>query len=523
MERSQLMPLRYYGRVLIFACCLLGLFLLPVAMPRHALALHSSSTITITSQSTSLNFPNSITFNVSARDTSSAIVSAEIVVDLQSFNGPETHVIPLRAPQRNVQLRWKEDTSGSNFVTPGTTIDYFWRFADSAGTVYFEPQQELTTSDTRFAWQHLTRGLLRVNWYDRNQNFGQSMLSQASASIKSISANLGGGLQDPINLWVYETDSDFHGSLTPGSFEWVGGIAFPMLHEASIVVASTDDYTLMRDMPHELTHLVFHQLIDNGLFVPTWFDEGLAVSNQQFHEQEMTARFDQALANHALLRLQDITNGFPANSDQAYLAYAQSWNLVQYMYNTFGTARMIQFIKQLGAPSADFEQAMQHTLGVDILHLENQWRLHLNQPGILTPGQLTPTPQVTAHPTAQASGTGGASSDNRSWVLIVLGGALVAGSVIGLLALFVVMRRPRRKPTPASPASGAWPAGNGAPRPYADPAIYTQESMYMRPAGPSPRAQQPPLPEAPPVAPGQEYSSYRPPPQRSHYPQAPQE
>ena len=126
----------------------------------------------------------------------------------------------------------------------------------------------------------------------------EAILSQASMSIDNISKTLGAGLLHPINLWVYETDLDFHGSLAPGSYEWVGGVAFPTLEEASIVATGMNDYTLIRDMPHELTHLIFHQLIQYGAagnnYPPTWFDEGLAVYNQAFREPDMKNRFDQA-------------------------------------------------------------------------------------------------------------------------------------------------------------------------------------------------------------------------------------
>ncbi len=518
------MPLRQCRRIILCVCSLAVLFLLsalPVATSHHAQALSSDSSITITSQSTSTYFPNSITFNVSARDSSSPIVSAEIVVDLLNYNGPETHQVPLGTPQRSVTLKYNENTSGDNFIPPGTTIHYFWRFADSAGTTYIQPQQQLTTVDTRFAWQHLNRGLLQVNWYARPVEFGQTILSQASSSIEGISANLGGGLQNPINLWVYETDADFHGSLPPNAYEWVGGIAFPTLNEASIVVQSTADYTLIRDMPHELTHLIFHQLIGSASSVPTWFDEGLAVYNQGFHESEMTDRFNQALASHTLLKLKNITYGFPSNSDQAYLAYAQSWDLVQYMYTTFGQAKMIQFIKDLRGPTYDFDEAMQASLGVDVAHLEYRWLVHNNQPATPPPNQITPTPQITPKATGQVknlSGTGASNSNDGSLVLILLGGILVAGSFVGLIALFVVMRRGRGTAAP-SPTPVAGQNGNSMPGLYSNPNIYMRDSMYVRPAEPS-EPSQPQPPVQPPVTSGQEFSSYQ---QGPRYPQAPQE
>lgn len=497
------MSLRRPGRSLLVAClafCLLVLFLAPVTSPDRALALTSSSPITITSQTATTQFPTSITFNAGASDPSSPIVSAQIVIDLRDNNGFTPHDVPLAAPLHNVKLSFVENTSGANFIPPGVTVMYYWHLTDSAGYSYLEPQQQITTVDTRFAWQHLSQGLLQVNWYSRAQDFGQSILSQASADISRISANLGGGLQQPINLWVYASDQDFHGSLSPNAYEWVGGIAFPSLDEASIVVAGLSDTTLVRDMPHELTHLIFHQLIPNALDPPTWFDEGLAVYNQLYHEPDMTARFQQALASHSLLRLGDISFGFPANADLAYLAYAQSWNLLQYMYTTFGQPKMAKFIQLMNAPSTDFSQAMQQSLGVDVPHLENQWRLSLGESSILTPDQITPTPVATRQPSHPGSQNNTGSTASGTTILVMLGGVLVLGSLVGLIALVVVVVvRNRRVPgIPGVPVVPLAPGASMTAAQTAPPWANMEQNSAWTPPTPYPPLA-PPTPSAPPT------------------------
>ncbi len=505
------MSLRRFILVLFMMSCLLTLFFAPLATPRHAQALSNTANdaITITSQSYSVHFPDSITFKASVSDANSTFVAASIVVNIHSSAGVESHPLPIAASLRALRLTWKQDTSGNNFMPAGSAIYYFWRFTDKAGDTFVEPMQQLTTVDTRFNWQHLKRGLLQVNWYNRPSDFGQMILNQASGDIKNTGTMLGGGLVDPINLWVYQTDTDFHGSLPPGTYEWVGGIAFPTLDEASIVVVGTSDLTLARDMPHELTHLIFHQLIkdgeSSGVYAPIWFDEGLAVYNQGYHEPDMQNRLNQALATNSLLRLSDISDSFPADADKAYLAYAQSWNLIAYMFKTFGRAKMDQLIKDMDNSQNDFGQDLTLALGLDEVHLENQWRLYLKQPGILTPDQITPTPQVTQKHTVQLNVT----SDDRSWILIAFGGVLVIDSLVGLIVLFAVVNRRRKQP---ALVTGAY---NGQPAPYQYPAIYMRTSMY---AGSTP--------PAPPVAPMQEYIDFQPPgqsypapPPRRQYPQ----
>jgi Peptidase MA superfamily len=505
------MSLRRFFLISLMASCLLTLFFAPLATARHALALSNipNDAITITSQSYSVHFPDSITFNVSASDASSTFVSASINVTIHSSVGVESHPVPIANSLRALRLTWKQDTSGNNFMPAGSAVYYSWRFTDQTGDTFAEPVQQLTTVDTRFNWQHLTQGLLQVNWYNRSPDFGQSILNVAGGDVKNTGNMLGGGLVNHINLWVYQTDADFHGSLPPGTYEWVGGIAFPSLDEASIVVAGIYDITLKRDMPHELTHLIFHQLIkdgeNSGVFAPIWFDEGLAVYNQGYHEPDMMNRLDQALATKSLLRLSDISDSFPSDADQAYLAYAQSWNLITYMFNTFGQTKMDRLIKDMDNPQNDFGQDLTLALGLDEVHLENQWRLYKKQPGILTPDQITPTPQVTQKPSVQIN----VSGDDRSWILVAFGGLLVFGSLLGLIVLFAVVNRRRKQP---ALVTGTF---NGPPAPYQDPAIYMRTSMY---AGPTP--------PAPPNAPMQEYIDFQPPgqaypapPPRRQYPQ----
>ncbi|HYX51032.1 MAG TPA: peptidase MA family metallohydrolase, partial [Ktedonobacteraceae bacterium] len=295
-----------------------------------------------------------------------------------------------------------------------------------------------------------------------------------------------GNLNQPINLWVYANDQDFHGSLAPGSYEWVGGEALPLLHEASIVVVDGNDDTLIRDMPHELTHLVFHELTPQGITAPRWFDEGLAVYNQIYREPQLKARLDRALASQSLLRLSDISMNFPANADQAYLAYAQSYDLLNYMYNTFDISKMIQLIKDINNPQQTFDQDLTQAIGEDQIHLENQWRLFHAQSAVLTTSDITPTPipqQVTQVKQAQNLST----NYTTFWLLISLGVFLVFASLISLSILIIYSLRYNKtlKLQANVPNHANSHNGNQAyPYQYSDPSSYMRTSMYTQPTSP---------------------------------------
>jgi len=412
-------------------------------MTFSAKALAASDPITVTSQRVVVHFPGSIDFSMAAKDIARPIVQATLYITLKEppYTFSKEHAVNISRPAQAITTLWHEDTSGDNFHTPGTLVEYDWVLLDSANNYHTTPSIDFKTSDTRYSWQHLTQGMLQVNWYDRPGDFGQLLLDRATNSLNHISQVLGGGLLHPINLWVYASNQDFHGALAPGSYEWVGGEAHPALLEAYISVNDANDDTLVRDMPHELTHLVFHQLSAQGPVAPTWFDEGLAVYNQFFHEPEMIARFQQGLSSKSLLRLYRISDNFPADGDLAYLAYAQSWNLIDYMYTTFGHAKMAQLIKKMNDSQADFGEDLTQALGLDQDHLENQWLLHLGQPGILRPDQMTPTPQSPL----QTSQSQTATTDSTALVFITAGSLLILLPIIGILAILIYQRRKRQQ------------------------------------------------------------------------------
>lgn len=443
------MLLRKFCLLFLMACsfCSPVLFF-PATIPSIPTAYAASNPITLQAQAYRIAFPHFIDFTATAIDTSNKITTATLYITFHvTFNSSgemydtsgtqERRAVPVATPAQTVSLSWREHTDGSVFYAPGTQIDYYWQLVDSAGYSYVESQQQFVTTDSRFTWSHLSQGIVQVNWYNQPQSFGTTLLSEATNDITRISHVLGGTPHTLITLWVYGNDSDFHGALPPNTFEWVGGIAYPLLDEATIVAASDSDTTVIRDMPHELTHIIFYQLTAQGIQPPTWFNEGLAVYNQLYHEQAMTDRFNQALSTHSLLRLSNLQTSFPADADAANLAYAQSWNLVSYMFKTFGAAKMQQFIKDLDNPNVTFDQAMIQAFGMDSIHLENQWRLSLNQSAVLSPGQ----PKKPAQPQQPKQPQVQATTDIGPSVAILFGSWLLMISFI-VIAVMAFNKKP---------------------------------------------------------------------------------
>src|SRR5260370_29391215 len=233
----------------LFICMILGISLL-ISPPAARAA---GDPIQVGSRSSALTFPKAIDFKVSAQDNQGSLTQATIYLTYKGFGYQESHQVNTTTAVSTYTFQWHDDLTISNdhFPPVGTQISYYWTITDTAGNSYTDSSQTVDIIDNRFNWQHLSKGLYQINWYDRGTDFGQMVLGKVDTSIQSISHSLGASLNHQINLWVYESANDFQGSLPPNVHEWVGGIAFPAVSEASIVFQSPDDNTLHPDIPQQ--------------------------------------------------------------------------------------------------------------------------------------------------------------------------------------------------------------------------------------------------------------------------------
>ena len=567
----------YRFLLMYFAACIgvSTLFLAVVTTPAHAHQLDDP--ITVDSRNSTLDFPKTITFTITAHDSAANLTGATLYIrDNNNLNFPEQHGVDATTPGQSETFSWQEDLSKdtlADFPSPGTQRSYYWILQDANANRHTDTIQTFEVTDNRFNWQHLSQGKYQVNWYNQDITFGQSVLNQVVSNAQRISNNLGGSATQPINLWIYTDDNDFKSSLPPGMYEWVGGIAFPGIDQAEIVVNGLDDFTLQRDMPHELTHLIFHQLVSLYI-VPLWFDEGMAVYNQTYHEPEMLATFRDAQAKHSLLSLDTISRTFPANADTAYLAYAQSWQLLSYMYQTFGQDKMHTLIKLMNSGEQTFNADVKQAFGEDMDQLEDQWLTYLGQPTT-----QSSTNQPTANNNTGPVDTKPTSITTDTTALTVLGLLLIFIPLFGfggaLVYVYVYSNKRRkarlqvqfpvtpgiepgqaqlpRSPTPQIPQTPHVHVGNYAsPEAYllpSTPPVVAQPQGEIVPGTSMPKAPQAPqqpyhYPPGAPGYPGQWYPPYPPqemagapipPPQQPYpaeyppaptgpqYPQAPQE
>lgn len=386
------------------ALALIGALSLNLGVARASPASPARSTISILSETQTFRYPSSMTFQLQASDSSGSISSAHLIIEVPPEDIHHDLTVPVDQPGPQITLNYTYDASG-DYLPPFTPVSYHWVLGDSnQQNILTGATQQFDFEDTRFTWSHLSQNNITVYWYKQGTSFGQNLLNTAVSEATSIEQDLQGTLTISIRVIAYQSSQDLRGGLPPNTPDWAGGVALVELHQALIVVGDTAGQPLQRDLPHELTHLIFHEIAGlNCGGCPLWFDEGMAVYHQIYHEPDMQALFDRTVRNNRLLPFNTLTQRFPSDSTLAELAYAQSWNFIKYLYQQFGEPKIAKLVNSL--PKTDFDRAFAATFGNDVAHLESQWHVSLGLPPTLdnspnaTPetgnGSQTPAPAVT--------------------------------------------------------------------------------------------------------------------------------
>jgi hypothetical protein len=389
--------------------------------------------ILVTNDRSTFDFPNTATF--SAEIQSGAQVSTVVLqygVDQLTCGTVIAEAFPDFTPSGDVKVSWTWDMRQTGSLPPGARMWWDWQVTDSGGARFTSPKQTVVWLDDQHAWQTLTGGNINLHWYNGGSSFGQELHDNAVQALARLTKDIGVGTDQPVDLYIYANSNDLQAAVLYAP-SWTGGQAFP---ENDIVIIGISPSELdwgKSTEAHELTHvLVGHETFSCLGFVPQWLNEGLAMYGEGGPDASMQATFDSALAGNTLASLRALSGNFPESSDQANLAYGESYSVVNYLIHQFGRDKMTALLLALrDGNTAD--QALQTVYAFDVDGLEKLWRASIGAPVSSGSALATPIPTPTYVPTIQP----------------------ITGQVGDLSALTVT---PASGATPTPAAPGATPA-----------------------------------------------------------------
>ena len=306
-----------------------------------------------------------------------------------------------------------------DYLPPGAELTYWWKITDQAGGTLKTDPQALQYMDDRRDWETLENERLALHWYKGAQSFGEALFEQANRTLDQIENEAGVYVEKQVRIFIYGSHRDLLDSIAVGAQDWTGGQAFTEYGVVVLGVSPSDiDFGLVAT-PHELTHIVIHRATDNPYGdLPHWLDEGLAVYMSGEIDVDWRG-YRELVATRAgqdrLMTLQTLSSSFPADSDMALQAYAQSGLVVEFIIKEYGRETMAHLL-EIFSEGTTYDDALLEVLGVDTWGLDQAWRQTIGAPTLEVPavGGETPVVEelaVTATSTPAPAATPTASED----------------------------------------------------------------------------------------------------------------
>jgi hypothetical protein len=367
--------------LLLLASLALAL-LLPVAPVAHA---QTAQKLVVDSQTAEGHFPDTIKFSLKAHGYEARnamlhykLVGQQITTDLDA--SPSGGVSGFSS---SVEVNLTD-----HYIPPGTEITYYWSLTAPSGESVNTSPGTFTLLDGRYPWKSLNDPTKRVSvhWYGASDDFGKTLLATASNALGRIEQKINAQLSRPANVWVYTKEQDFRDALPASSAEWVGGEASPSLALALVLITDPEGVSAQQQIsssiPHELTHLVLYQAIDNpDSSLPTWLNEGLAMRNQEAHYLTQEYRpLKNALHDGRVIPLSELSSAFDSpDTDTAQLAYAESLSVVSFILDDkrYGADKLKRTVAAFHSPLSE-DAGINAGLGVTINELDKEWQATLS-------------------------------------------------------------------------------------------------------------------------------------------------
>lgn len=326
-----------------------------------------------------VDFPESMELRVQAEsDAEITGISLQYRMDRMSIFPVTSVVFPGFTPGQKATAAWKWDMQQTGGLPPGADLTYWWSIEDSSGRRADTPERTLSFDDGRHDWRSMESSSFTLHWYRGDDGFARQLADSGEEALELLADDIGARPERAIEVYIYGSTGELQGSLIYPD-EWTGGVAFTEYSIVALGISSAELEWGLGAMAHEMAHLVVHQVTMNGYGVslPTWLDEGLAMYAEGPLAPGFASVLSSAVSQDRLDSVQSLSSSFPAGTQAAYLAYAESYSLVDYLLERHGgQERMLEYLSAIRGGSGH-EEALGAVYGLTTAALDAQWKSYL--------------------------------------------------------------------------------------------------------------------------------------------------
>jgi hypothetical protein len=352
-------------------CLFLPLLSPPPVQAQGELAILDSSVVAV--------FPSQLNFSLSAQSNVNITdIRLCFTIDQAGFTEVISEGYVEFIPSTTVDVSWSLEMVKTGGLPPGATVTYWWRVKDASGQMVETVPAQVRYDDTRYSWRSITEGKVTIYWYEGDDSFVQELMSAAQQALERLAEDTGACLEKPAELYIYASSQDLQGAMIYPR-EWTGGVAYTRYSIMAIGIAPADIDWGKTTIAHELTHLVIHQITLNPYNnLPTWLDEGLAMYNEGLLAPAFTSYLIRAITENSLISVQSLSSPFSAQAEEAYLSYAESYSLAEYLITTYGQEKMLELLHTF-REGGGYDAALEKVYGFDMDGLDSLWQDYVAQ------------------------------------------------------------------------------------------------------------------------------------------------
>lgn len=205
----------------------------------------------------------------------------------------------------------------------------------------------------------------------------QPLIADAAAARTALTEWVGQPVLSEVRVVVARSPGEMASFAPPNAPypEYAAGVAYPeiglvLLTNTPVHPSSAQD--LNEVFRHELAHIALEDAV-GGRPVPRWFNEGFAVlASGETSFMRMQTLFTATVSDN-LLSLAQLERTFPANENEASIAYAQAADVVRFLVKREERHRFRGLIARL-RDGETMDSALLNSYGEETATLENEWR-----------------------------------------------------------------------------------------------------------------------------------------------------
>ena len=334
---------------------------------------YAQNQISVLDSTTEVYFPSALVFTIKAESSSDITkIRLHYQVDKMSYAQVISEVWLDFTPAPVVETEWTWDMRRASLPS-GASVQYWWTIENKTGDKLVTPVEMVSFKDLRYSWQSLTEGQITIFWHEGGLSFANDLMAASQEAMVRLAGDTNVYLEQPVSIYIYAGSDDLRGAMVFPR-EWTGGVAYT---EYGIIALGISPQRLDwgRDaLAHELGHLVIHQITFSpyGASIPTWLDEGMAMHAEGKADAYIQSWLKRAISEQKLISVRSLSSPFSAIPEQAYISYAQSQSIVEFLIQNYGKDKILQLLSLLKEGNT-CDEALLEIYGFDQDGLDSLW------------------------------------------------------------------------------------------------------------------------------------------------------